>query len=248
MEEKVTDHAGLFGAELLNTPKDDKYKQLFWTEDNLKYCNKLFGEGHNNSLYLSLLFNLNPCYVAENIIGIHEDIPYFDYMFTSYESTLVLDEYYEFNDLGLSLALEQFELEASLDESVMSILKRLYTGIFTSAVYEKGVPLLKSWSEWKESHPLAEKDLSGYVYIIKQVGIDNYYKIGRTKDMKERLNNLSTGSPTGYEEVREYWVSDMYKVEEELHSIFKDKNVRGEWFTLSNQDISKADKFLHENN
>lgn len=75
---------------------------------------------------------------------------------------------------------------------------------------------------------------SGYIYIIKS---NNIYKIGRAKNTKYRFNAYRAENPFEIEVVFKKQVDDYIKKETELLRIFKEKNIRGEWFSLSSSDI-----------
>ena len=66
-----------------------------------------------------------------------------------------------------------------------------------------------------------------YVYIIE---CDGYYKIGRAKDVKRRLKQLQTGTPSTMIVIREYATEQAPKLEAYLHQRLYKRNVRGEWF------------------
>ena len=89
------------------------------------------------------------------------------------------------------------------------------------------------------------------IYIIKMEGF-NYHKIGRSKNIKERLIRY-TEIPFKLEYVLKYPMdrSIMGMVEKHLHTIYKKRRVRGEWFTLYEDDIKKIpkiiDKFIKKN-
>jgi hypothetical protein len=74
------------------------------------------------------------------------------------------------------------------------------------------------------------------VYLIKDIST-NYTKIGITKCVQSRIKALKTANPS---------VSLFYshpaeqKAEKELHKIFKEQNVSGEWFNLTNTQIDAA--------
>ena len=68
-------------------------------------------------------------------------------------------------------------------------------------------------------------------YIIKdKTGL---FKNGKTSDINGRIKALSVGNP---------FIELVYKidkdVESELHRCFRNKNVSGEWFSLSEENIS----------
>lgn len=242
---KIGDPVGINGAKVLNLPNSDKYKSLYWSTTMSK-CDELLGKGNNNTLFLSSLLGLSDEFMAEICVGMHSDIPNFDYVFTSYESTDKLEEYYDFNDYGLYLIFDELSLSDYSTETTEKILEDKYTLIFEWSL--RDVFLAKSWDEWNNNHPSTDKDYFGYVYIIQQIGMDDYYKIGKTKNIDSRLSNLKTGSPTGYTVTNSGYVKNMDKCESFLHDKYSNKRVQGGWFSLSDKDLKDIDKFLHNNN
>ena len=80
----------------------------------------------------------------------------------------------------------------------------------------------------------------GYVYVIE---LDGHYKIGKTLTYVDRF----------YEYTKFYaepnvifceFVEDYGKVEFELHNIFIDKHIRGEWYDLDEKDLKIIDRYL----
>jgi len=94
-------------------------------------------------------------------------------------------------------------------------------------------------------------NMNSGIYIIKIKGF-NYHKIGRSKNIKERLIRY-TEIPFKLEYVLKYPMhrSITGMVEKHLHTIYKKSRVRGEWFTLYEDDIKKIhkiiDKFIKTN-
>jgi predicted GIY-YIG superfamily endonuclease len=71
---------------------------------------------------------------------------------------------------------------------------------------------------------------SGFVYAIQTP--DGQVKIGRTVDMKTRLNVYNTHLPK-YEVLKVIWVEEEAQwVEHKLHTAFKQYKLVGEWFQL----------------
>lgn len=95
--------------------------------------------------------------------------------------------------------------------------------------------------EWYEvtSNEIASKLLSkeeyGYVYMIRTFN-SNYIKIGKTRNITNRLKTLYTNIGDIYLLSYIYCV-DYSNIEIELHRKYKDKRIRGEWFDLSKEDI-----------
>ena len=77
------------------------------------------------------------------------------------------------------------------------------------------------------------------VYLIcSQTNDLNLYKIGFTKrDIKKRIADLQTGN------ANEIYLIDYFeskwstKIERYLHKLFKEKRLKGEWFSLSDNDL-----------
>lgn len=87
-----------------------------------------------------------------------------------------------------------------------------------------------------KKHPIIiqKRSISGCVYLLKA---GKYYKIGASKDINGRLRKLSTLPPFDLELVHKIITSNMYRLENELHNIFADKRVNGEWFLLTDNDV-----------
>jgi len=79
------------------------------------------------------------------------------------------------------------------------------------------------------------KKLTGHIYVFRN---DKYYKIGRTNDVERRLKQLSHNLPTPLEVICTIPSDDLIKDEQELHSRFDDKRTKGEWFKLSQEDVT----------
>ena len=76
----------------------------------------------------------------------------------------------------------------------------------------------------------------GYVYFIKEFH-SNTYKIGKAKNLENRLKIFEVKLPFEWELVHSI-KSDDYSLDEKLaHLFFKKKRVRGEWFNLNESDL-----------
>ena len=79
----------------------------------------------------------------------------------------------------------------------------------------------------------------GFIYVMECAG---YYKIGWTASSpRKRLLGVQVGSPLQVELVGV--VEGSQANEAEWHQVFRDKRVRGEWFALTDEDVSCI---LHE--
>lgn len=82
------------------------------------------------------------------------------------------------------------------------------------------------------------------VYLIcSEIEGNSLYKIGYTKrEISKRIKEFKTGNAS------EFYIVDSFKskwgtkIESQLHKIFLDKKVSGEWFQLSQDDIFKFKK------
>ena len=79
--------------------------------------------------------------------------------------------------------------------------------------------------------------VQGYIYIIRNI---NGYKIGSSINPKQRIRTIETQQGCNVEIIA---ISDKrydYKIKEnELHNLYKNKNIIGEYFNLDNNDLNK---------
>jgi len=75
-----------------------------------------------------------------------------------------------------------------------------------------------------------------YLYIIK---FNNLYKIGWSKNPSNRIKQLTLGPSA--EIIFEKPFPNISKVEKNLHHLFEEKKVSGEWFELSEEDIEQIE-------
>lgn len=78
-----------------------------------------------------------------------------------------------------------------------------------------------------------EKDV-GYIYILKsELG----YKIGKSKTLNNRMSVFNVKMPFAFESIFDAQIENYHSIEKELHELYADKNINGEWFNLSDEDI-----------
>jgi len=75
----------------------------------------------------------------------------------------------------------------------------------------------------------------GFVYLM--CSENGYYKIGRAKDVKRRLDGLVRQFPIRIEVEHRIACLDYCQVEGFLHEKFAEKRVQHEWFKLDPQDV-----------
>lgn len=86
------------------------------------------------------------------------------------------------------------------------------------------------------------RDVLGYVYIIRECGLNKYYKIGKTSTIQGRLSALETAMPYPMEVISIIVTSDYDSLELELHRRFRTKRRKNEWFELDDNDIAQIKK------
>lgn len=79
-----------------------------------------------------------------------------------------------------------------------------------------------------------DKGRSGFVYLIKS---PYGYKIGKTKNMKQRSRLFSVKLPFSIEILCYGWYDDYSLAETEYHHEYAHKRLEGEWFDLNEADI-----------
>ena len=79
------------------------------------------------------------------------------------------------------------------------------------------------------------------IYLISaEINGKKCYKIGYTKrTIQERIKEFKTGNASDFEIVNSFKTNWGSKIESLLHRSYKDKKVNGEWFDLSEQDLSE---------
>lgn len=94
---------------------------------------------------------------------------------------------------------------------------------------------------WKErqsqKRPAKRANMKGYVYLIESNGL---VKIGRAKDIKNRLRAYTTENPHGIRPLAYALVEDAGTKELELHEHFAIKRRQGEWFDLTAEETKTA--------
>jgi hypothetical protein len=77
---------------------------------------------------------------------------------------------------------------------------------------------------------------AGFVYLLRAA--TDQYKIGRTKDPKNRKETFDVKLPFPVEFECLIPTQDMFQLEKALHQRFGGKRLRGEWFDLSEEDVA----------
>lgn len=83
--------------------------------------------------------------------------------------------------------------------------------------------------------PTENKSTQGYVYVITTE--KGKYKIGRTRDIKHRIQALQTFSHKKIRLVLKVKTTNCNVLEILCHRKFSDKRIFGEWFALTDEDL-----------
>lgn len=87
---------------------------------------------------------------------------------------------------------------------------------------------------YKEGGEISNKDR--FIYILKS---DKYYKIGITKNLDKRIDQLQTGNPHEIYLVCSTFVENTSGFERKLHKEFDQYRISGEWFDLPYEQLEK---------
>lgn len=78
----------------------------------------------------------------------------------------------------------------------------------------------------------------GYVYVLQDVDVTGFCKIGKTTTPVDRLTHFDVKLPFAVRLVHVIETHDCSRLEAVLHNRFASKRVRGEWFKLTDADIA----------
>ncbi|EQA70750.1 GIY-YIG nuclease family protein [Leptospira noguchii] len=74
----------------------------------------------------------------------------------------------------------------------------------------------------------------GFIYIISD---DRHYKIGITKDVEARFQNLQTSTSSQLKIIYSEKLKNYRSLEKKIHKKFAHKRIKGEWFDLVDEDV-----------
>ena len=119
----------------------------------------------------------------------------------------------------------------------------LYSNIIAAGFEERDV--LERLESMLSSQERIENTTEGYVYLVKEMN-QGHVKIGRSKDIRDRLQTFNVKLPFKIELLHTIFCEDYVFSEKILHNHFDDLRVDGEWFSLAEKDINeiKNDQFI----
>lgn len=108
-------------------------------------------------------------------------------------------------------------------------------GIHTSVV-RKSIRLQLPKTVTTATQPIDKKI---YVYFIRE-SWNKSVKIGRTSNLISRFRDIQTHCPQPIELIGFFTSKPKDRLEGKLHRFFRHRNIRGEWFSLSDEEIEEA--------
>lgn len=87
---------------------------------------------------------------------------------------------------------------------------------------------------------MAAPDSSGYIYVLKS---DYGYKIGKTKSLKSRTQLFGVKLPFDFSIAFTFFSEKFSQLEVDLHQLFRERRVNGEWFELEEQDLIRLENY-----
>ena len=104
--------------------------------------------------------------------------------------------------------------------------------------------MLEKWIEFsKHSCSFRKRNGKGLVYFIHEEGKFNRFKIGYTTNLEERLLSLQIGNPDLLV-VYKTFENVIQRKETELHQMFAQYHIRGEWFAISTDMIDSIENMF----
>lgn len=95
-------------------------------------------------------------------------------------------------------------------------------------------------SNWKSTPKEKPK---GHIYIMECGG---KYKIGVSKDIERRRKQLDNKPFPVTIIYKSPLIKNVYDIEKEIHSVYDEKRIAGEWFELNNNDIEAIKIYVEE--
>lgn len=111
-------------------------------------------------------------------------------------------------------------------------------------VFEKDGMRYKEGAIVEDIYTAATDNISG-LYVL-QMRDTNYFKIGVTTHLRNRICSLTTANPVRFAVTCFVEVRHPSKLESKLHHEFRKKRQEGEWFRLSDRDLRRLHHVLSD--
>ena len=109
---------------------------------------------------------------------------------------------------------------------------------------KRQIELYNEMTNWLGKYPKEQKEKpKGYIYIMECGG---KYKIGLSKNVERRKKELNNRPFPVNIIYKSKLISDVYKIEENLHNDLKNQRIDGEWFNLNDELIEYIQTYLEE--
>jgi hypothetical protein len=93
----------------------------------------------------------------------------------------------------------------------------------------------------EQLHKATKQYRTPAIYLVK---CNEYYKIGRSNSILDRIRVMEIGNPYKLELVFFARTDKDLEVEKMLHKTFEHKRIKGEWFCLSDSDIMEFERII----
>lgn len=117
------------------------------------------------------------------------------------------------------------------------------TGIKSRLGHDPDAPTPDPFGRKREHKTLAQVMGMGYVYLIRS---GERYKIGVSRNPRQRQQTLARQSPFPLEHVHEVQSLRYREIEAELHRVFSMERVHGEWFDFLEDEIPDVIRAMNE--
>lgn len=107
------------------------------------------------------------------------------------------------------------------------------------AMANQYIPLPNDQNIGDQPAPKQRQRYEGFLYLLRAVMPNTYYKIGLSKNPKTRIGTLGVQLPFPIEALHIIPTNDMKQAESQLHERYESKRVNGEWFELSDEDVQE---------
>ena len=150
-------------------------------------------------------------------------------------------DYEEPGEAGLEIEIS--EMAKITDESWVNIkhwIEDKYREVIRDERIRIGRTMVRVLGPTASCHPVKNEATKlkggGFIYLLFCEN-DGIYKIGKAKNVSERMGNIQPKFPAKTE-LLHYFFSENYDgAERELHKRYEELRVSGEWFRLGNKDV-----------
>jgi predicted GIY-YIG superfamily endonuclease len=90
--------------------------------------------------------------------------------------------------------------------------------------------------QFLRDNPIEERDSSGYIYLLNEVG-STKYKIGMTKNLNKRIKSHKCSNSSELKYIAYKRVETALREETKLHALLSDYKISGEWYNIEDATI-----------